>query len=65
MSFKLDRLKIFVYFTYVLIKTVAIIFFTLNMNTSKNLILSFESFGYYLKLTSDYRDYFLKHAKKE
>jgi len=32
------------------------------MIISKNLILSFESFGYYLKVTSDARDYFLKQC---
>ena len=35
------------------------------MNISKNLMLSFESHGYYLKVSSDVRDYFLKQCFKK
>ena len=35
------------------------------MDISKNLILSFESLGYYLDMTSDVRVDFLKHVSKK
>ena len=35
------------------------------MNISKNLMLSFESLGYYFEVTSDIRVDFLKHVSKK
>ena len=65
MSFKLDCLKMSVYFAFVLIRTIAIILFKLNMNISKNLMLSFESHEYYFEVSSDVRVDFLKHVQKK